>query len=152
MSTRIKLRIFYLFSVVKCLFLLCFAVLSLHCFVWLFLVAAGGGCSPSSCTFLILVASLVAHRLQVPGLQELQHMGSAVAVRGPERTRASVIVALWFIVATCRLQNAEQLWYADVVASQCVESLQTRDRTCVLCIAGGFLSALPPGKSKLKLF
>ena len=48
---------------------------------------------------LILVASLVEHRLWVHGLRELQHMGSVVAVRGPWRAQASVVVALGF---SCR--------------------------------------------------
>ena len=43
-------------------------------------------------------------------------------------------------VAVCRLQ---QLWHTGLVIPRYVESSQTRDQTCVSCIAG---ATEPPGK------
>ena len=71
---------------------------------------------------LIAVASLVVeHGLQVDGLWQLQHMGSAVVARG--------------------LQSAGSVvWHTVLVAPQHVGSSRTRDQTRVPCIGRRILN------------
>ena len=115
------------------------------------LVAASGGYSSLRCTgfFLIAVASLVVeHRLQAHGLQQLQHVGSVVAARGPQSTRASVVVAhglsccgSWALerrLSSCgaRAQLLRGMWDLPGPGLQPVSP----------ALAGGFLTTAPPGK------
>lgn len=45
-----------------------------------------------------------------------------------------------------------QLWDVGSLAPRHVQSSQTRDGTCVPCMAGGFLTARPPGESFFLVF
>ena len=88
---------------------------------------------------LSVVASLVEeHRLQALVLEQLRHSGS----------RAHRLQQLQ--LAGSRAQ-AQELWRTGLVASRHVESSQTRARTRVPALAGGFLTTVPPGKSLVQI-
>ena len=40
----------------------------------------------------------------------------------------------WTLAVPCSRAQAQQLWYTELVAPQCVGSSQVRDGTCVSCI------------------
>ena len=112
------------------------AVLGLCCCSWAF-----SSCGERELLFvavrglLIAVASLVAeHGLQVPGLQQLQHVGSVVAAPGLQGLRASVVVA-------CGLQSVGLVVVAHGLRCSAVSGIfLDQGLNCVPCIGRQILN------------
>ena len=111
------------------------------------------------CRLLIVVASLVVeHGLQACQLPQLWLAGSRAQAQ-QLRIVGCRAQAQQLQLAGCRAQaqqlrlagsraQAQQLWHMGLAALQHVGSSQTRARTRVPCIGGGFLTTVPPGKSQ----
>ena len=135
-DTTIPIFLIYFLTCTHCYIYLLLAVPGLRCYTQAFSSCGEQGLLPSCGA----VASLVAEsRLQGQGLQQLQHMGSAVVTCGLEGTWAQYLWLLGSVVVAHGLSCSAVYGIFPDQGSNPLSPV----------LSGRFLSAMPPGKSPI---